>query len=101
MPKIQEAKNLLAREVELPCGISLKNSVAKSAMSDSLGDGQGNPTDAQINLYKVWAEGGAGLAIIGEVQGNPKVAEKPGNLVLRGDAQLRKFERLAETGKTN
>ena len=101
MPENQEDKNLLAREVALPCGVLLNNSVAKSAMSDSLGDGQGNPTESQTNPYKIWAEGGAGLSIIGEVQGNPRVAEKPGNLVLHGDAQLQKFERLAETGNTN
>jgi hypothetical protein len=53
MPENQEDKNLLAREVALPCGVLLNNSVAKSAMSDSLGDGQGNPTESQINLYKI------------------------------------------------
>ncbi|MEL6684408.1 MAG: oxidoreductase [Pseudomonadota bacterium] len=66
----------------LPCGATLKNRLAKSAMSDSLGDGCGNPTSAQIRLYERWAEGGAALSIIGEVQGDPFAAEKPGNLVL-------------------
>ncbi|MEL6839731.1 MAG: oxidoreductase [Pseudomonadota bacterium] len=66
----------------LPCGVTLKNRLAKSAMSDSLGDGRGNPTPAQIRLYERWAEGGSAVAIIGEVQGNPRAAEKPGNLAL-------------------
>ena len=51
-------------------------------MSDSLGDGAGNPTEAQIRLYERWAEGGAAVSIIGEVQGDPRYPEKPGNLVL-------------------
>ena len=58
----------LFQPLELPCGAVLKNRVAKSAMSDSLGDGRGDPTDAQIRLYERWAEGGLALSIIGEVQ---------------------------------
>ena len=70
-------KPLLAQPLELPCGIALKNRIAKSAMSDSLGDGHGNPTDAQVRLYERWATGGLALSIIGEVQGTPNFAEKP------------------------
>ena len=50
-------------------------------MSDSLADGEGNPTEAQIRLYQRWAEGGAAISFIGEVQGDPRYPEKPGNLV--------------------
>lgn len=74
--------HVLQRELILPCGVILKNRLAKSPMSDSLADGEGNPTDAQIRLYERWAEGGAALSFIGEVQGDPRFPEKPGNLVL-------------------
>lgn len=67
-------------------------------MSDSLGDGRGNPTDAQIRLYERWAHGGLALSIIGEVQGDPSAAEKPGNLVLRDDCDREGFQRLARKG---
>ena len=50
-------------------------------MSDSLGNGEGDPTKAQIRLYERWAQGGAAVSIIGEVQGDPRYPEKPGNLV--------------------
>ena len=50
-------------------------------MSDSLGNGEGDPTRAQIRLYERWAKGGAAVSIIGEVQGDPRYPEKPGNLV--------------------
>ena len=73
---------ILQNPIELPCGAALKNRLAKSAMSDSLADGQGNPTEAQIRLYERWAQGGAALSFIGEVQGMPHYPEKPGNLVL-------------------
>ncbi|MEM9224200.1 MAG: NADH:flavin oxidoreductase/NADH oxidase family protein [Pseudomonadota bacterium] len=91
----------LAQPLELPCGVVLKNRIAKSAMSDSLGDGRGNPTDAQVRLYERWAEGGLALSIIGEVHGTPNFAEKPGNLVLRSDSDLKRFVALARAGATS
>ncbi|WP_187431199.1 NADPH dehydrogenase [Roseobacter fucihabitans] len=84
--------------LELPCGVVLPNRLAKAAMSDSLGDGIGNPTTAQMRLYERWAEGGVALSIIGEVQGHPNFAEKPGNLVLTEDANLDAFRKLAQRG---
>ena len=84
--------------LELPCGVILQNRLAKAAMSDSLGDGVGNPTETQMRLYERWAEGGIGLSIIGEVQGDPNFAEKPGNLVLTEDAKLDLFRTLARRG---
>ena len=91
----------LFRPLELPCGLILKNRIAKSAMSDSLGDGCGNPTEAQFRLYERWAEGGVAVSIIGEVQGNPHFAEKPGNLVLSQESDLRRFRTLAQRGAAN
>ena len=76
------SNHVLRNPLELPCGAILKNRIAKSPMSDSLADGEGNPTEAQIRLYERWAEGGAAVSFIGEVQGDPRYPEKPGNLVL-------------------
>ncbi|MCQ3805512.1 MAG: NADH:flavin oxidoreductase/NADH oxidase family protein [bacterium] len=84
----------LRSSLELPCGALLKNRIAKSAMSDSLGNGEGNPTGAQIRLYERWADGGAAVSIIGEVQGDPRYPEKPGNLVLGPHADHRAMEEL-------
>jgi 2,4-dienoyl-CoA reductase-like NADH-dependent reductase (Old Yellow Enzyme family) len=74
--------HLLGNPLELPCGVILKNRMAKSAMSDSLCDGEGNPSEAQIRLYEKWAEGGVALSLIGEVQGTFLFPENTGNLVL-------------------
>ena len=65
-------------------------------MSDSLADGKGNPSDAQVHLYHRWARGGGALSIIGEVQGRPEYLEAPGNLVLNGTSQDEKFKALAK-----
>ncbi|GFE51379.1 oxidoreductase [Roseobacter cerasinus] len=88
----------LTDPLTLPCGVVLKNRIAKSAMSDSLGDGTGAPTEAQITLYETWARGGLALSIIGEVQGDPMAAEKPGNLVLWQDTVGDGFRDLAAAG---
>ncbi|WP_323037720.1 NADH:flavin oxidoreductase/NADH oxidase family protein [Pararhodobacter sp.] len=91
----------LAQPLTLPCGATLKNRIAKSAMSDSLGDGAGNPTDDQIRLYERWAKGGLALSIIGEVQATPHFAEKPGNLILNGHSDRDLLKRLAKAGATD
>lgn len=91
----------LAQPITLPCGATLKNRIAKSAMSDSLGDGAGDPTDDQVRMYERWAKGGLALSIIGEVQGTPHFAEKPGNLILNGQSDRDLFERLAKAGASD
>jgi len=82
MTNNSESIHALQNSLQLPCGAILKNRIAKSPMSDSLADGGGDPTEAQIRLYERWAEGGVALSFIGEVQGDPRFPEKPGNLVL-------------------
>ncbi|QBK30161.1 NADH:flavin oxidoreductase/NADH oxidase family protein [Roseitalea porphyridii] len=91
----------LFRPLTLPCGAVLKTRIAKAAMSDSLGDGRGAPTNAQMRLYERWAEGGAALSIVGEVQGDPRFAEKPGNLVLAPEMDEARFAELARRGGAN
>ncbi len=97
----ENSGNVLGRPLELPCGVRLKNRLVKAAMSDSLGDGQGNPTEMQVRLYERWAEGGVALSLIGEVQGDPRYPEKPGNLVLTPDADLPALRTLARRGAVN
>lgn len=91
----------LFEPLTLPCGVTLKNRIIKSAMSDSLGDGTGHPTMAQAALYRRWAEGGLSAAIVGEVQTSPRFAEKPGNLVLNEASNLDQFRELANAGRAN
>ena len=92
---------ILFEPLELPCGVTLKNRIAKSAMSDSLGDGTGHPTSEQIRLYQRWARGGLAISIVGEVQGTSGFAEKPGNLVLNEASDIERFRNLAQRGSEN
>jgi 2,4-dienoyl-CoA reductase-like NADH-dependent reductase (Old Yellow Enzyme family) len=85
----------LKSTLTLPCGVVLKNRIAKSPMSDSLGDGKGNPTVKQIRLYERWAQGGTALSFIGEVQGDYHYPEKPGNLVLNENSDIELLKQLS------
>ncbi len=85
----------------LPCGAVLKNRLIKAAMSDSLGDGIGNATAEQCRLYERWAIGGTSLSLIGEAQIIPDYPEKPGNIVLTGDADLDALRALARAGASH
>ena len=91
----------IAAPLQLTGGVVLKNRIIKSAMSDSLADGRGNPTEMQIRLYERWARGGASALIVGEVQGSSLFAERPGNLVLAANSETEKFQCLAERGSVN
>ena len=93
-----QRSKILSQPLTLPCGAQLKNRLIKSAMSDSLGDGAGNPTQPQMRLYERWAQGGAALSLIGEVQVTPHFPEKPGNLVLTPDAKVEVMRALAARG---
>ena len=88
--------DVLGQPLELPCGVILKNRLVKAPMSDSLGNGEGGPTEALIRLYEKWAEGGTALSIIGEVQGDPRYPEKPGNLVLDSNAHQQPLLQLTK-----
>jgi 2,4-dienoyl-CoA reductase-like NADH-dependent reductase (Old Yellow Enzyme family) len=90
-----DSTHSLRRSLELPCGAIFKNRLGKSPMSDSLANGEGDPTEAQIRLYERWAEGGAAVSFIGEVQGDPRFPEKPGNLVLSEHSNMEMVRSLA------
>ncbi len=93
--------HILGSPLELPCGAVLKNRIAKSAMSDSLGNGEGDSSEKQARLYERWAEGGSAVSIIGEVQGDPRYPEKPGNLVFGAQTDQQSIKSLVKRGTTN
>lgn len=95
------SNDVLFSPFTLPCGTTIKSRLIKSAMSDSLGDGTGHPTNSQMRLYERWAEGGIAASIIGEVQGLSGFAEKPGNLVLNSNSDLDKFKLLSKRAQKN
>lgn len=58
--KNSSSVSCLDRALALPCGVTLKNRLAKSPISDSLGYGAGDPTEKQSRHSGCTATGFAG-----------------------------------------
>jgi 2,4-dienoyl-CoA reductase-like NADH-dependent reductase (Old Yellow Enzyme family) len=79
---------VLAQTLTLPNGLVVKNRLLKSAMSETLGTPQGGPSPELTHLYQVWAEGGIGLCITGNVMIDHGALGEPGNVVIADDRDL-------------
>jgi 2,4-dienoyl-CoA reductase-like NADH-dependent reductase (Old Yellow Enzyme family) len=80
--------------------VSVKNRFFKSAMSEQLGDKYHNPSDKLANLYKVWAQGGTGLLVTGNVMVDRRALGEPKNVVLDQQSDLASFRRWAVAAKS-
>jgi len=91
----------------LPCGATLKNRLAKGAMTEGLGDPLNRATEGHVRLYKRWAEGGAGMLLTGNVQVDRRYLERPGNVAIDGPqsneaiAALRAYARAGTENGTH
>jgi 2,4-dienoyl-CoA reductase-like NADH-dependent reductase (Old Yellow Enzyme family) len=74
----------IADSLTLPCGAVLPNRLAKAAMTEGLADPQGRATPELARLYGLWADGGSGLLISGNVQIDRDHLERPGNVIIQG-----------------
>ncbi|MEB8127675.1 NADH:flavin oxidoreductase/NADH oxidase family protein [Staphylococcus succinus] len=93
--------SILFQEKTLPNGNTIKNRFFKSAMSETLASKTGVPTPTLINLYKKWAQGGAGILVTGNVMVDSNHIGEPGNVVLESASHLEKFKAWARAGKVN
>src|SRR5688500_7052162 len=80
-------------------GRILKNRLAKAAMSESLAEPDGKPNERLVELYRRWAEGGAGLLITGNVMIDARAKEERRNAVVEDDAEMPMLRRWAGTAK--
>ncbi|MCB1191714.1 MAG: NADH oxidase, partial [Leptospiraceae bacterium] len=72
----------IAEPIRLPCGVTLKNRLAKSAMSENMAKPGYFAGQEFYNLYKRWAEGGIGLSISGNVMIDRKHLGEANNVVI-------------------
>ena len=90
----------LADPLPLPNGQTVPNRILKSAMSETLGTGEGAPTEALVVLYERWARGGIGLCVTGNVMIDYGARGEPGNVVVEDERDLPMLRRWAEAGKS-
>jgi len=89
------------RSLALPCGIVLKNRIAKAALTEGLADSLNRATPRLANLYGLWPAGCAGLAITGNVQVDRRYLERPGNVAVDGNGGLEALRELARAGSAH
>ncbi|UTI63439.1 NADH:flavin oxidoreductase/NADH oxidase family protein [Paraconexibacter antarcticus] len=102
-PTVDEAVDVLTRPLALPCGAVLPGRIAKSAMSEQLGDRVNAPTAELTRLYARWGTGGGGLLITGNVMVDRGHLGEPKNVVVDDDRhleQLRAWAQAAQAGGT-
>jgi len=88
----------LAQPLTLANGQVIKNRIAKSAMSEQLGDAQNRPTPKLERLYRTWAEGGLGLCITGNVMVDRNAIGEPNNVAVEDESDLEALRRWAAAG---
>lgn len=91
----------LGDPLTLACGVTLKNRITKSALSEQLGSREHNTTPELINLYRRWAAGGLGLIVTGNVMVDRRSIGEPLNVVIEDDRDLDGLKRWAEAAKSD
>lgn len=85
----------LSQQITLPCGVTLSNRIAKSAMSENMAIKGHIPGEAYVNLYRRWAQGGLGLCISGNVMVDRRHLGEHNNVVLEKGQDLSYFKKWA------
>jgi len=84
----------------LPSGALIRNRIAKAAMEENMADADHAPSEALLQLYQRWADGGAGLIITGNVMVDGRAMTGPGGVVLEDDRHLERFIAWADAARS-
>lgn len=93
--------NPLLQPLTLPCGVTIKNRIAKAAMTERLADGKQYATKPLEHLYQHWSSNGAGLLITGNILVDKRYKESSGNIVLEDEAGLSALKKMVAAGTQN
>lgn len=92
---------MINRPFTLPCGVTLKNRIAKAAMTERLARKDHLPNELHLRLYQSWAKNGTGLLISGNIMVSPKYLESGGNIVLGSQTPGESFKKWVATSTQN
>ncbi|MDY8134762.1 NADH:flavin oxidoreductase/NADH oxidase family protein [Aquimarina sp. 2201CG5-10] len=87
---------MISTELKLPCGITLKNRIVKSAMTERISNKKFESTAGHEKLYQDWSKTGAGLLITGNVVIDKKHLESAGNVCFNDEKMLPKLRSWAK-----
>ncbi|MEE3701394.1 NADH:flavin oxidoreductase/NADH oxidase family protein [Mannheimia haemolytica] len=91
---------MLFQPFTFPNGQTAKNRFFKSAMEEQLAQND-KPTQNLVNLYRSWAQGGAGVLVTGNVMINPQGKGSAGDVVVSDERDLPMLKAWAAAGKTD
>ncbi|WP_420969088.1 NADH:flavin oxidoreductase/NADH oxidase family protein [Bradyrhizobium sp. B120] len=91
---------MIASNLTLPCGLTIPNRMVKAAMTEKFAGVDGHASSRHAELFKRFAEGGAGMLITGNVVVDPRYLEAPGNVFIEDDSGLVHLRRWAAAGKS-
>lgn len=80
--------SLLNQPLRLPNGSMIRNRLAKSSMSETLGTYDNHATPKLVELYRRWAASGIGLLLTGNVMIDRRALGEPGNVVIEDESDL-------------
>ncbi|SFB59754.1 2,4-dienoyl-CoA reductase [Amycolatopsis marina] len=95
MPTTNAAVELLAEPLTLRCGAVLPHRLAKSALSEQLGDRRNRPGRELVELYRTWSRGGAGVLVTGNVMVDPRALGEPRNVAVSEEPDAGAFREWA------
>ncbi|MGB5703587.1 MAG: NADH:flavin oxidoreductase/NADH oxidase family protein [Polyangiales bacterium] len=89
---------ILGRPLTLPCGATLRNRIAKAAMSEHLATRSQSPNERLVRLYAEWSRSGAGMLLSGNVMVDPTHLESVRNVAMKPNVDVDAFVRWAAAG---
>ncbi len=98
---MMESRNYLHEPLTLPCGVTIRNRIAKAAMTERLANSKQHATEALTRLYDQWASNGAGLLITGNILVDRRYKEASANIVLEDESGLDDLSKVVAAGKQN
>lgn len=90
----------LQKNLQLPCGVTIKNRIAKAAMTERLANRKQHATESLVRLYDWWSSNGAGLLVTGNIIVDDRYKEASGNIVLEDESGLAVLSKMVEAGKS-
>ncbi|WP_083629337.1 NADH:flavin oxidoreductase/NADH oxidase family protein [Tenacibaculum agarivorans] len=91
----------ILEEFTLPCGVIIKNRIAKAAMTERLANKKQQATKAIVDLYKHWSSNGAGLLISGNIMVDGRYKEASANIVLEDESGIESLREVAKVATQN
>lgn len=91
----------LGSPLTLPCGATVPNRIGKAPLSEQLGDRSNAPTAELSELFRRWAQGGAGLLVTGNVMVDRRSVGEPRNVVVEDDRDIDKLAEWAAAAKSS